>query len=87
MLHPIYCGRNLCPEQIETAQEYVLEENSELLLELCHLQTDDITLPKVLVHDATCVKTKPTVWWKCIVFVSSESVSHEFSSFAMQILH
>ncbi|KAK2149338.1 hypothetical protein LSH36_455g07048 [Paralvinella palmiformis] len=45
-LHPIYCGRNLRPEHIETAQEYVLEENPEPLLELRHLQTDDITLPK-----------------------------------------
>ncbi|KAK2148980.1 hypothetical protein LSH36_473g03010 [Paralvinella palmiformis] len=34
MLHPIYCGRNLPPEHIETAQEYVLEENPELLPEL-----------------------------------------------------
>jgi len=27
MLHPIYCRRNLRPEHIKTAQEYVLEEN------------------------------------------------------------
>ena len=74
MLQRIYCGRNLLPEHIETAQEYVLEENPELLPELCHLQTDDITLPKALGHDATRAKTKPIVWWKCIV--SSDSVSH-----------
>ncbi|KAK2153310.1 hypothetical protein LSH36_301g03030 [Paralvinella palmiformis] len=47
MLHPIYCVRNLHPEHIETAQEYVLEENLELLPELCHLQTGG-TLPKNL---------------------------------------
>ena len=35
---------------VETAQEYVLEENPELLLELCRLRTDDITLPKALGH-------------------------------------
>jgi len=33
---------------METAQEYVLEENPEHLPELCHLQTGDITLPKNL---------------------------------------
>jgi len=33
----------------------VLEENPELLPELCRLQTDDITLPKALGHDATHV--------------------------------
>ena len=62
MLEPIYCSRNLRLEHIETAQEYVLEENPELLPELCHLQTYDITLPKALGHDATCAKTKPIVW-------------------------
>ncbi|KAK2140877.1 hypothetical protein LSH36_1220g00008 [Paralvinella palmiformis] len=46
-------------EHIETAQDYVLEENPELLPELCHLQTDDVTLPKALGHDATLAKTKP----------------------------
>jgi len=51
MLHPIYRGRNLRPEHIETAQKYVLEENRELLPELCRLQTDDITLPKALGRD------------------------------------
>ncbi|KAK2140432.1 hypothetical protein LSH36_1353g00040 [Paralvinella palmiformis] len=69
---------------VETAQEYVLEENPELLPELCRLQTDDITLPKALVHDATRAKTKPIVWWKCIV--PSESVSHELSSLALKLL-
>ena len=48
MLHPIYHGKNLHPEHMETAQEYVLEENPEHLPELCHLQTGDITLPKKL---------------------------------------
>ncbi|KAK2148610.1 hypothetical protein LSH36_489g01044 [Paralvinella palmiformis] len=84
MLHPIYHGRNLHPEHIETAQEYVLEENPELVPELCHLQTDDITLLKALGHDATCGKTKSIVWWKCIV--SFESVSHELSSFTLRLL-
>ncbi|KAK2147191.1 hypothetical protein LSH36_564g00003 [Paralvinella palmiformis] len=79
-LHPIYRGRNLRPEHIETVQEYVLEENPELLPELCRLQTDNITLPKALVNDATRAKTKPIVWWKCIV--SSESVS----SLALKLL-
>ena len=71
-------------EHIETAQEYVLQENPELLPELCRLQTDIITLPKALGHDATHAKTKPIVWWKCIV--SSESVSHELSSLALKLL-
>ncbi|KAK2153098.1 hypothetical protein LSH36_307g02058 [Paralvinella palmiformis] len=84
MLHPIYCGRNLHPEHIQTAQEYVLEENPELLPELCHFQTDDITLPKALGHDATRAKTKLIVWWKCIVL--SESVSYELSSLALKLL-
>ncbi|KAK2149534.1 hypothetical protein LSH36_447g00017 [Paralvinella palmiformis] len=82
MLQRIYCGRNLLPEHIETAQEYVLEENLELLPELCLLQTDDITLLKALGHDATRAKTKPIVWWKCII--SSES--HELSSLALKLL-
>ncbi|KAK2165887.1 hypothetical protein LSH36_44g01002 [Paralvinella palmiformis] len=82
MLHPIYCGRNLHPEHIETAQEYVLEENPELLPELCRLQTDDITLPMALGHDATRAKTKPIVWWKCIVSYES----HELSSLALKLL-
>ena len=47
-------GRNLRPEHTETVQEYVLE--------LCRLQTDNITLPKALGHDGTRSKTKPTVW-------------------------
>ncbi|KAK2147580.1 hypothetical protein LSH36_546g00015, partial [Paralvinella palmiformis] len=62
----------------------VLEENLELLPELCCLQTDDITLPKTLGHDATQAKLKPIVWWKCIV--SSESVSHELLSLAVRVL-
>ena len=78
----IYCGRNLHPQHIETAQEYILEYNPELLPELCHLQTDDITLSKALGHNATCAKTKPRVWWKCIVL--SESVTHELSSLALR---
>ncbi|KAK2150233.1 hypothetical protein LSH36_416g00012 [Paralvinella palmiformis] len=48
LLHPIYCGRNLRPEHIEIGQEYVIEDNPELLPELCRLQTDDNTLPTAL---------------------------------------
>ena len=70
ILHPIYRDRNLRPKNIDTAEEYVLEE-------LCCLQTDDITLPKALGHDATRAKAYSIVWWKCIV--SPESVSHELS--------
>ena len=84
VLHTIYRGRNLRPEHIETAHEYVLEENPELLPELCRLQTDDITLPKALGHDATRAKTKPIVLWKCIA--SPESVSNELLSFALKLL-
>ena len=50
VLHPIYRGINLRPKNIDTAEEYVLEE-------LCCLQTDDITLRKALGHDATRAKT------------------------------
>ncbi|KAK2156105.1 hypothetical protein LSH36_221g01003 [Paralvinella palmiformis] len=69
MFLPIYRGRNLHPEHIETAQEYLLEENPELLPELCCLQTDDITLPKALGHDAyTCQdKTYSAVEVYCII--------------------
>ena len=71
-------------QYIETAQEYVLQENPELLPDLCRLQTDIITLPKALGYEATRAKTKPIMWWKCIV--SSESVSNELSSLALKLL-
>ncbi|KAK2160386.1 hypothetical protein LSH36_134g01024, partial [Paralvinella palmiformis] len=71
-------------QYIEIAQEYVLQENPELLPDLCRLQTDIITLPKALGYEATRAKTKPIMWWKCIV--SSESVSNELSSLALKLL-
>lgn len=66
LLHPVYRGKKLDPDHINSAQEMLLEWNGDVVTELLSFMSDSITLPKALTHQSVIEKIKPKVCWSSV---------------------
>ena len=84
LLHPVFRGKKLDSDHINSAQEMMLEQNADVVPELLSFMSDSITLPKALTHQSVIEKIKPNVWWSSVE--RSKTVNQDLCLLAMKIL-
>ena len=84
LLHPVFRGKKLDSDHINSAQEMMLEQNADVVPELLSFMSNSITLPKALTHQSVIEKIKPNVWWSSVE--RSKTVNQDLCLLAMKIL-
>ena len=86
MLHPVYRGKNLKTEHISSAQDMLLNLNSDsyLVPALLTFMTDFSHIPKALQHEPTIKNVKVDVWWWSVE--RSKTVDRALCTLAIKLL-
>ena len=66
VLHPVCRGKGLKCDQINTAQEMLLDLNSDLVPDLLKFMSESICIPKVLGQESTINSVTANVWRRCM---------------------
>ena len=66
ILHPLYRGKNLKPDQITSAQDLLQEQYPELIPRLLKFMCNKANLSKTLTSETTINNVAPTVWWMSV---------------------
>ena len=84
LLHPMYRGKKLDSDHINSDQEMLLEIDVDSVPELLNFMSDSLPIPKTLVYESVISKTKPKVWWSSTE--RSNSLNKTLYQLAMKLL-